>query len=62
MVQDLFLPPQGSRGPIHPHAIITIPRSGGTELLLCYDSELVALAGVAVVVTSCPCLQMRECM
>lgn len=39
MVQDLFLPPQGSRGPIHPHAIITIPRSGGTELLLCYDNE-----------------------
>ena len=44
-VQDLFLPPRGTRGPINPHAIITIPRSGGTELLLCYDSECLTSSG-----------------
>ncbi len=37
-VQDLFLP-NPSRGIIKPHAIITLPRSEGMELLLCFDSE-----------------------
>ena len=37
-VQDLYLP-SPSRGAIHPHAIISLPRSGGSELLLCYNSE-----------------------
>ena len=37
-VQDLYLP-SPARGNIHPHAIIALPRSGGSELLLCYDSE-----------------------
>lgn len=37
-VQDLYIP-TSPRGIIHPHAIITLPRSSGTELLLCYDNE-----------------------
>ncbi len=37
-VQDLFLP-NPSRGSIKPHSIITLPRSDGGELLLCFDSE-----------------------
>ena len=38
-VYDLYIPPQGVRGTIQPHSIITLPRSGGCELLLCYNSE-----------------------
>lgn len=38
LVQDLY-GPTSLRGSINPHAIITLPRSSGTELLLCYDSE-----------------------
>lgn len=36
--QDLYLPVQGVRSTVTPHAIIPIPRSPG-ELLLCYNSE-----------------------
>jgi len=38
-VQDLYVP-NPMLGAIHPHAIISLPRSSGSELLLCYDSEL----------------------
>ena len=37
VVQDLY--PSSPSAPIKPHAIITIPRTNNTELLLCYDSK-----------------------
>jgi hypothetical protein len=42
-VQDLYVPSL-SKTTIHPHAIITLPRSSGTELLLCYDSAFTSSA------------------
>ena len=39
VLQDLYLPAQGVRTTVTPHAIIPIPRSPG-ELLLCYNSQL----------------------
>lgn len=38
VLQDLYLPAQGVRTTVTPHAIIPIPRSPG-ELLLCYNNE-----------------------
>jgi len=39
-VQDLFMP-NPSRGNIKPHAIIALPRSSYSELLLCFDSKYI---------------------
>ncbi len=54
-VQDLYIPPQGARGAIHPHAIITLPQSSGGELLLCYDSESLAICLAASVLAQAVC-------
>lgn len=42
VLQDLYLPAQGVRTTVTPHAIIPIPRTTG-ELLLCYNSQSVHL-------------------